>query len=225
VGDLDAARSYVAEALPLNSGPPRIARVVLLSAAAGVALADGDYAAAADYGSTADREATELGVEREVPLIRAVLARALLAQGEAGLAAGPAAGALRAALGMTVESPLAVGLETAALVLRAAAGGSLPDAAAGLLAAAAVIRARGDRPSPVLLAAAVARLSDELTAAAGGPAAGDPGTGPPRDGQLSTGQLSARAAAEQACRLLAALPGVRRSGESERLGRRLGADA
>ena len=59
VGALDEARAYVAEALPLHAGTQRIARVVLLSAAAGVALADGDIAAAVEYGRTADEEASE----------------------------------------------------------------------------------------------------------------------------------------------------------------------
>ena len=55
VGDLDAARRYVDEARPMHLGGRRIARVVLLSAAAGVALAEGDVAAALDHGTHADR--------------------------------------------------------------------------------------------------------------------------------------------------------------------------
>jgi predicted ATPase len=165
VGDLDPARRYIAEALPLNTGPARIARVVLLSAAAGVALADHDLAAAIDHGGAASREAAELGVEREVPLIQAVLARTLLAQGDYPAAAARATAALRAALAMSIESPLAVGLETAALVLHAAGAG---DAAAlgDLLAAAASIRGRGDRPSPPTLAPAVSQLRASLVGGA-----------------------------------------------------------
>jgi predicted ATPase len=186
VGDLDSARRYIAEALPLNTGPARIARVVLLSAAAGVALADADVAAAIDHGSTASREATELGVEREAPLIHAVLARALLARGDHVAAAGRATAALRAALAMSIESPLAIGLETAALVLHAAGTGdeaTLQD----LLAAAASIRGRGDRPPPAALAPAVGQLRARL--AGDGPAP----VSSPRD------------AARRACQFLAVL--------------------
>ncbi len=68
VGALEEARAYVAEALPMHGVSHGIARVVLLSTAAGVALADGDIGAAVEFGATADREASELGVEREVPL-------------------------------------------------------------------------------------------------------------------------------------------------------------
>ncbi len=191
VGELAGARAYIAEALPLNNGPARIARVVLLSAAAGVALADGDTAAAADFGSTANAEASELGVEREVPLIRAVLARALLAQGDVGAAAGHATAALRGALAMPIESPLAVGLETAALVLHAAGPGQAGrgDPAAGalrdLLDTAAAVRDRGDRPPPATLAPAV----DQLRTGLGGA---------PR----RAAQARPREMAERACRLL-----------------------
>ena len=159
VGDLDSARRYIAEALPLNTGQARIARVVLLSAAAGVALADADVAAAVDHASTANREATELGVEREVPLIRAVLARALLAQGDYVAAAVQATAALQAALTMSIESPLAIGLETAALVLHSAGTATQGEAAVHhLLAAADSIRGRGDRPPPATLAPAISDL-------------------------------------------------------------------
>jgi hypothetical protein len=82
VGALDEARAFVDEAQPMHGGGKRIARVVLFSVAAGLALAEGDVAAAIDFGSTADSEGTELGVEREMPLIRSVLARALLAGGD-----------------------------------------------------------------------------------------------------------------------------------------------
>jgi predicted ATPase/DNA-binding SARP family transcriptional activator len=157
VGALDEARAYVAEALPLNAGTARIARVVLLSAAAGLSLADGDIDAAVEFGSTADTEASELGVEREVPLIRAVLARALLAQDDLVTAAQCSAGALDAALAMSVGFPLAVGLETAVLVLHSA--GSAPAGTLReLLAAAAVVRRRGDRPGPATLARAISDL-------------------------------------------------------------------
>jgi DNA-binding SARP family transcriptional activator/tetratricopeptide (TPR) repeat protein len=188
VGDLDSARRYIAEALPLNTGQARIARVVLLSAAAGVALADADVAAAVDHASTANREATELGVEREVPLIRAVLARALLAQGDYVAAAVQATAALQAALTMSIESPLAIGLETAALVLHSAGTATQGEAAVyNLLAAAASIRGRGDRPPPATLAPAVS----DLRASLGSDVSAAPS--PPRD------------AASQACQSLAEL--------------------
>ena len=189
VGDLAAARAYLAEALPLNAGPARIARVVLLSAAAGVALADGDVAGAADYGATADAEATELGVEREAPLIRAVLARARLSQGDLPAAAAHAAAALRGALAMPIESPLAIGLETAALVLHQAGGRPPGTPLPGLLAAAATVRAAGDRPPPATLAPAVDQLRATL--------------GPVRVAGATP--AAPRAAAEQACALLAGL--------------------
>jgi predicted ATPase len=188
VGDLGSARRYIAEALPLNTGPARIARVVLLCAAAGVALADADTAAALDHGGTASREATELGVDREVPLIRSVLARTLLAQGDHVAAAGHAAAALRAALAMSVESPLAIGLETSALVLHAAGpgrGGGNEADLRDLLAAAASIRRRGDRPASATLGPAV----DQLRAGLG------------RDEAASS--PAPRDAASRACRLLA----------------------
>jgi non-specific serine/threonine protein kinase len=190
VGDLDSARRYIAEALPLNRRPGSIARVVLLSAAAGVALADADIAAALEHGGTASREASELGVEREMPLIQAVLARTLLAQGNHGAAASRAAAALQAALAMSIDFPLAVGMETAALVLDEAGAGrdsGEQPTMRELLAAAASIRRQGDRPAPATLAPAVNRLRHRL--------GGDrPGSAPaPRD------------TARRACERLAAL--------------------
>jgi predicted ATPase/DNA-binding SARP family transcriptional activator len=153
-GDLDTARAFVAEARPMHAGGRRIARVVLLSTAAGVALADGDVGAAIDYGRSADAEATELGVEREVPLIRTVLARALLTDGDLVGAADRAVAAIDAAQSLSFTFPLAICLETAALVLLAVGNGVGADIGA-LLAAAADIRARGQRPSPPTLRDAV----------------------------------------------------------------------
>jgi len=173
VGDLAAARQYIAEAQPLLAGSRRIARVVLLSAAAGVALADGDPAAAAEFGALADEEGTALGIDRELPLARAVLARAWLDRGDAAAAARHAAAAVQAARALSFTFPLAVCLETAAMVClagrpgRDAAGDDAAgddaagDDAAGdrtaavLLAVAARIRARGDRPGMPALRAAV----------------------------------------------------------------------
>jgi ATP/maltotriose-dependent transcriptional regulator MalT len=161
VGALDEARAYVAEARPMHVDSRRIARVVLLSTSAGLALADGDLDAAVDFGEAADHEATELGVEREVPLIRTILARALLARGDVAGAAGRTLAALDAAFSITFEFPLAICLETAALVLRAVDG--LGSDLAALLAAAAVIRDRGDRPAPAPLAGAVVALRAQLS--------------------------------------------------------------
>jgi predicted ATPase/DNA-binding SARP family transcriptional activator len=150
VGALDEAGEYVAEARPMHADHKRIARVVLLSTAAGLALAAGDAEAAVDHGRAAEAEGTELGVEREMPLIRALLARALLRRGDVAGAADRALAGLTVAAGMSVVFPLAVGLETAALV-GAAAGA--PDRDVGsLLGTAAAIRAAGDRPPPSPLA-------------------------------------------------------------------------
>jgi hypothetical protein len=133
---------------------------VLLSTSAGLALADGDLDAAVDFGEAADHEATELGVEREVPLIRSTLARALLARGDVAGAADRTLAALDAAFSITFEFPLAICLETAAVVLRAA--GRDGTELATLLATAAVIRERGNRPAPAPLAGAVVALRTEL---------------------------------------------------------------
>jgi predicted ATPase/DNA-binding SARP family transcriptional activator len=157
VGALDEARAYIAEALPLHAGPQRIARVVLLSAAAGVALADGEIPAAVEFGTTADREASELGVEREVPLIRAVLARALLAHDDLAGAARCSAAAIEATRSMSLGFPFAIALETAVLVLHAAGLGD-GSALGPILATAALIRSNGDRPAPATLGRAVADL-------------------------------------------------------------------
>ncbi len=154
VGDLVQAREYVAEAMPLLADSRRIARVVLLSAAAGVALADGDLAAAVDLGAVADTDATDLGIERELPLIRCVLARALLATGDYAAAAAKAADAIAAARSLTYTFPMATCLETAALVQVADA-----ELVRTLLDTAAVIRERGQRPGPVTLRDEVVRAA------------------------------------------------------------------
>src|SRR5450432_3762490 len=163
VGAVDEARAYVAEARPMHTGTRRIARVVLLSTSAGLALAEGDLDAAIDFGAAADREATDLGVERQVPLIRSVLARALLARGDVAGAADRALAAFDAAFSITFEFPLAICLETAALVLRAV--GTPSAELASLLASAAVIRERGDRPAPAALRGAVESLRVEVAGA------------------------------------------------------------
>ncbi|MGD0701080.1 MAG: BTAD domain-containing putative transcriptional regulator [Trebonia sp.] len=153
VGALEAARGYVAEAMPLLTGTRRIARVVLLCAAAGIALADGDLSAAVDLGTQADSDARELGIDREIPLIRCVLAHAMLAGGNVTGAAAKATEAITAARALSFPFPMALCLETTALVV-------LPadiEASGRLLAAASVIRQRGNRPCPVPLSASINR--------------------------------------------------------------------
>jgi predicted ATPase/DNA-binding SARP family transcriptional activator len=167
VGANQQARAFADEAGPMHGGgTKRIARVVLLSVAAGLALDDGDLAAAVDIGSAADRESTELGVEREMPLIRAVLARALLASGDLEGAADRAAACVCAALAITFAYPAAIGLETACLVLHAVGLGTAAQLG-WLLDTAAAIRAAGDRPAPSgirLLRAAVLPQAGETIA-------------------------------------------------------------
>jgi predicted ATPase/DNA-binding SARP family transcriptional activator len=170
VGAFEQCRAYIEQARPMHAEGRRIARVVLLSTAAGLALTDGDLDAAVDLGRQADLEATELGVEREVPLIRAILARALLARGDLAAAADRSLAILDAAAAMTFRYPHAIGLEIAALVL--AAAGSAPDVAlAGLLATAAELRARGDRPPVRTLSAELVELRARVGAGPAG--AGD----------------------------------------------------
>ncbi|HEX9066381.1 MAG TPA: BTAD domain-containing putative transcriptional regulator [Streptosporangiaceae bacterium] len=193
VGDLAAARGYIEEAMPLLAGSRRIARVVLLSAAAGVALADGDLTAAVELAGDADADATDLGIERELPLARSILARALLAAGQPGRAAAAAAAAVTASRGLTFTFPLAVCLETAALVVLAGSsgkGGAAGDGEAGLdaarlLAAAAAIRGRGDRPGPPALRAAA-----DAARAALGPLPAGPVPDPDAAAQLALDALS-----------------------------------
>lgn len=183
VGDLAAAQGYIDEARPLLAGSRRIARVVLLSAAAGVALAAGDAGAAIEFGETAVRDAQALGIDRELPLASAVLALAHLDRGSLPEAARHALAAVTAARSLSFAFPLAVCLETAALVCSAAgAPAAGPDDRAGdaradpalperLLASAAAIRDRGDRPGIPALRAAVAAARPAVPdgAAAGAP--------------------------------------------------------
>jgi predicted ATPase/DNA-binding SARP family transcriptional activator len=168
VGDLETARQYVAEAMPLLADSRRIARVVLLSAAAGIALADGDLEAAIELGTIADADASRLGIERELPLVRCIAARALLDRGEREAAAGQVLGAIAAARSLSFTFPMAVCLETAALVSLAGPGDL--QVAAQLLTAAAAIRERGNRPGPPTLRPAVdqahALVADRFPAAA-----------------------------------------------------------
>jgi tetratricopeptide (TPR) repeat protein len=156
VGALDQAGEYATEARPMHLDHKRIARVVLLSMSAALALANGDLDAAVDFGRTADAEGSELGIEREMPLIRCVLARAFLRLGDLTAAADRALVGLIGAAGMSIGYPLATSLETAALV-GAAAGAAVDDLAA-LLSTSAAIRATGDRPVPLPLRAEIDQL-------------------------------------------------------------------
>ena len=150
----EQARAYVDEAMPMHDAGPRIAKVVLYSAAAGLALAGGDASGAAELAARADADGTELGVERELPLVRAISARALLELGDRTAAADRASAALEAALSISYDFPLAIGLETAALVIASADAGT-PEQLTSLLDAAAELRRRGDRPPPATLPAPV----------------------------------------------------------------------
>jgi predicted ATPase/DNA-binding SARP family transcriptional activator len=141
VGDLDAARRWIEEGDPLLHEEPRIARVVLTVAAAGVAAAEDRLESAARLIELAVRDGEELGVERELPLAHALRARIALARGRDAEAVAPAIAALDTAGRLAYRYPLAIGLETAALL----AG---PADAADLRASADAIRAAGDRPSP-----------------------------------------------------------------------------
>ncbi len=144
VGAMPQARELLTEGLQLHPDGRRIARVVLLSAGAGIAFADGDFKQAISYGQTADADATELGVERELPLIRCLLARSLLATGATAEAADRAIAAISAAMALTYSHPMALCLETAALV----ASDADPEYRSALFATAAALRIRGDRPIP-----------------------------------------------------------------------------
>ena len=172
VGAHDLARSFAAEAMPRHDLGPRISRVVLYSAAAGLALAEDDAAAAEELADTADREGTELGVERELPLVRALLARARLALGELPGAADRAAAALDAGLSMAYDFPLAIGLETAAVVLEAGDGGTARGARGA--AGGGRRRATPRRPARAGLPAPGCRRSQDGQRSAARPPSGGP---------------------------------------------------
>ncbi|HEY1643454.1 MAG TPA: BTAD domain-containing putative transcriptional regulator [Streptosporangiaceae bacterium] len=154
VGDLAAAVGYIAEAQPLLAGTRRIARVVLQTAAAGVALAQGDAGAAIELGTSAAGDASDLGIAREQPLPSAIVARAWLERGDVAAAAQHALAAVTAARSLAFAFPLAVALETTALIVLAG-GRAAPDGPAASPAA---------RPSPA--ASASARTASARTASA-----------------------------------------------------------
>jgi tetratricopeptide (TPR) repeat protein len=200
VGDLDLAREYVAEAMPLLADSRRIARVVLLSVAAGIALADLDFDAAIELSEVADTEATDLGIERELPLIRCVLARALLGRGDDRGAAAKSLDAVLAAKALTFSFPMATCLETAALVCLHGVGRAgesseeLAVTSKTLLDAAAAIRTAGHRPGPVTLSEAVGVARDAVAAELGEQPGGGLGdnSGLPAAVDLAIQALSAR---------------------------------
>jgi DNA-binding SARP family transcriptional activator/predicted ATPase len=160
VGDLAAAREFAREAQPLLSEDPRIARVVLLIALAGTALAEGDVEDAIRLATAADAVGTNLGVERELPLARCILSRARLAARDISGASIAVESAFAAADAMGADSSYALCLETAALVGRAL--GTDDQQLATALASASVIRDRGSRPAPATLQADVVDLHSGL---------------------------------------------------------------
>jgi DNA-binding SARP family transcriptional activator/predicted ATPase len=163
VGDLMAASEFARDARPLLQGDPRIARVVLVTAMAGMALAEGDAADAIRLATSADTVGTELGVERELPLARCILARALLETGDTSGASAAVESAFAAAHSMSLEAPFALCLETAALVGRAI--GANEGEVGTVLGSSAALRARGSRPAPAPLRDAIDDL--RLTTTAG----------------------------------------------------------
>lgn len=147
VGAVDRAAALVDEAMSMHEGERRIATVVLNTVAAAVALQRGDAARAVDLAGRADEVGTAIGVGRELPLARAVLALAALDDGDVDRAALAARGALEAAATQDCAHPAAAPLEVAAAVLAARAEERSPGPSVrAALAAAAAIRARGDRP-------------------------------------------------------------------------------
>jgi predicted ATPase/DNA-binding SARP family transcriptional activator len=201
VGELAAARRYIAEAQPMLAGSRRIARVVLRSAAAGVALAEGDRDAAIELGESAARDASDLGIDRELPLALAIVARAYLDRGDVTTAARQAVAAVTAARSLSFTFPLAGCLETAALVSLAGglAGGpgaadrpgpGDPPVAARLLAAAGRIRERGDRPGMPTLRGAVDEARAAIAAAGSPPLPAAPELTPAAAADLAIAVLS-----------------------------------
>ena len=126
----------------------------------GLLLAEGDVDAAVRSGRAADAEGTELGVDRELPLVRCLLALALLDRGDLTAAWAAAKSALEAATQLGYDFPLAAALETVAAVGRESGA---PAGELGILVASARrIRELGDRPVPAPLAARVADLAAGL---------------------------------------------------------------
>jgi ATP/maltotriose-dependent transcriptional regulator MalT len=142
VGAVEEAARAVGEAESLLHGPARISRVVLATAAAGVALAGEQLEDAARLAEIAVRDGEELGVDRELPLAHAVRARIAVARGRHREAAQFTLDAFASAARLDYRYPAAICLETAATVL------GVDETTAGLLATAAELRRQGDRPAP-----------------------------------------------------------------------------
>ena len=156
VGNFAAARDFARDAQSLLQEDPRIARVVLVTAMAGLALADGDATDSVRLATSANTLGTDLGVERELPLARCILARGLLETGDASGASVAVESAFAAAAAMSLDAPFAICLETAALIGRAV--GADEAAIATVLASAAAVREHGNRPAPADLEPAVTAL-------------------------------------------------------------------
>jgi tetratricopeptide (TPR) repeat protein len=168
VGDLAGAREYATEAQGMHETSRRIARVVLLSAAAGTELAQGNPEEAVTLAEAGVALATELGVERELPLLGAVRARSYLACGDLEAAVRSARAALTSAAALSYDFPSALCLEVAALVA-VACGASASGPVGIMLFEASAIRARGSRPTPPAFRAEVdlLRSRTELPGEAG----------------------------------------------------------
>ncbi|OFE18669.1 hypothetical protein BA895_00160 [Humibacillus sp. DSM 29435] len=165
VGALTDAQEFLDRAGDLLDGQQRIATVVCLAAGAGVALSRGDLERALDSATRGDTLGTRLGVERELPLVRILLARTLLLRGDLPAAGTASMSALAAAAQLPHLHPLAGALETAALVLEAAGGASDVELSS-LLAASRSIRRGGDRPIPPTLRPPIERLARNVAPAA-----------------------------------------------------------
>ena len=158
VGAVAEARGYLDRSWALLGEGRRIAHADLLTAATAVALGDGDLDAAVEHGTAAEAEAAGLGIDRNLPFVRALLAHALLGRGDVEQAAKVAADAVRSGRDLSVQYPVADALEAAATVAERV-GAPAGDVAA-LLAAAAEIRARGERPAPQPLRASLDALRE-----------------------------------------------------------------
>ena len=166
VGAVDAARGFLDRSWAFLGEDRRIAHADLLTAATAIALGDGDLDAAVEHGTAAEAEAAELGIGRNLPFVRALLASALLARGDVEEAARMAAAAVRSGRELSVHYPLADALEAAAAVVERV-GTSLGDVAT-ILGAAEAVRARGERPAPVPLRAGIEALRERVGPVADG---------------------------------------------------------
>ena len=163
VGAVTEARGYLDRSWALLGEGRRIAHADLLTAATAVALGDGDLDAAVEHGTAAEAEAAGLGIDRNLPFVRALLARALLGRGEVDQAASVAADAVRSGRELSVQYPVADALEAAAAVAERV--GAPAEDVAVLLGVAGEVRARGERPAPQPLRTSL----EALRARVGGP--------------------------------------------------------